>query len=283
MTTTSNQEITQYYDRTEVHYKMHWNLNQSLALHYGYWDASTKSFHEALVNTNKILAQKAQINRTDKVLDAGCGIGGSSIYLAQHYGCHCTGISLSEKQVRTAQTIAQKNDLGHLCQFEQADFTNTPFEAESFDVIWAVESVCHANNKQAFIQEAFRLLKKGGRLIMADFFQTKEQFLPKQQQILNHWAAGWAVPHFVSFEQFQQYLHQTGFTLNSTENATQAIIPSAKRLYYRFFPGIIGAKIYQFLYGATSISVANVWTAYYQYKALQQNLWLYGIVCATKP
>ena len=51
----SNKEIEQYYDLSQTHYKRVWDLNRSRSLHYGYWDSSTKNFHEALLNINKIL------------------------------------------------------------------------------------------------------------------------------------------------------------------------------------------------------------------------------------
>jgi tocopherol O-methyltransferase len=79
----SKKDIERYYDLSEVHYRLHWNLDKSRSLHYGYWDASTKNFHEALLNINKIIAQHAHISKDDVALDAGCGVGGSAIWMAK--------------------------------------------------------------------------------------------------------------------------------------------------------------------------------------------------------
>ncbi|MES3039121.1 MAG: LuxR C-terminal-related transcriptional regulator, partial [Bdellovibrionota bacterium] len=46
----SNKEVARYYDLSEVHYRLFWNLQESKSLHYGYWDSSTKNFHQALLN-----------------------------------------------------------------------------------------------------------------------------------------------------------------------------------------------------------------------------------------
>lgn len=132
----SKKDIERYYDLSEIHYRLHWNLNKSRSLHYGYWDSSTKNFHQALLNINNILSQRAKITKDDVVLDAGCGIGGSSIWLAKKTGCKVTGISLSEKQVNTANALATKEGVEHLAKFEQKDFTVTGFANESFDVVW---------------------------------------------------------------------------------------------------------------------------------------------------
>ena len=147
----SNKDVEQYYDLSQTHYKRVWDLQRSRSLHYGYWDSSTKNFHEALLNINKILAVKAGIKQHHKVLDAGCGIGGSSLWLAKNIGCNVTGISLSAKQVQTANNLALSENLQSFAIFEQQDFTATHYKAESFDIIWAIESVCHASDKSKFI------------------------------------------------------------------------------------------------------------------------------------
>ena len=278
----SNKEIEQYYDLSQTHYKRVWDLNRSRSLHYGYWDSSTKNFHEALLNINKILFAKAQIKKGDNVLDAGCGIGGSSLWLAKNIGCNVTGISLSAKQVETANELAKSENLQSLAIFEQQDFTATKYEAESFDVIWAIESVCHAADKSNFINEAYRLLKKGGRLILADFFK-KENLVGNDASLITKWANGWAIDDFATIEKFAQQLHTAGFINTNIENATTNIIPSAKRLYRAYFPGVIGGILYKLFNPKPTIyGKKNIDTAYLQYKALKKNLWTYNIVLAEK-
>ena len=55
-------------------------LNNSLAIHYGYWDEKVRSFPQSLLRMNEVMMEAARIKSTDKVLDAGCGVGGSSIF-----------------------------------------------------------------------------------------------------------------------------------------------------------------------------------------------------------
>ena len=278
----SNKEIEQYYDLSQTHYKRVWDLNRSRSLHYGYWDSSTKNFHEALLNINKILFAKAQIKKGDNVLDAGCGIGGSSLWIAKNICCNVTGLSLSAKQVETANELAKSENLQSLAIFEQQDFTATKYEAESFDVIWAIESVCHAADKSNFINEAYRLLKKGGRLILADFFK-KENLVGNDASLITKWANGWAIDDFATIEKFAQQLHTAGFINTNIENATTNIIPSAKRLYRAYFPGVIGGILYKLFNPKPTIyGKKNIDTAYLQYKALKKNLWMYNIVLAEK-
>ena len=84
MKTFSNQEVESYYDQTEIHYRQFWKLDKIMSLHYGLWDNTTKNLSQAMLNTNKQLMLRADIQKEHRVLDAGCGVGGSSIYLAKH-------------------------------------------------------------------------------------------------------------------------------------------------------------------------------------------------------
>jgi tocopherol O-methyltransferase len=279
----SKNDISRYYDLSEVHYRLFWGLGKSRSLHYGYWDSSTKNFHEALLNINNILARYVNIGEEDVVLDAGCGVGGSSIWLAKNIGCSVTGISLNEHQVKQANAFAEKEHVQHLVRFEQNDYTNTRYADNSFNVIWAIESVCYIPDKSEFIKEAFRLLKPGGRLIVADFFK-KEGLGGKDAEQIKQWANGWAIEDYATEESFERQLCEAGFSNINFQNANSAIMRSAKQLYKAYFLGIIPAFIYRILNPkATQLAKNNVFTAYLQHKTLKKDLWKYEIVSAKKP
>jgi cyclopropane fatty-acyl-phospholipid synthase-like methyltransferase len=277
----SNNDIERYYDLSEVHYRKFWGLEKSKSLHYGFWDDSTKNFHEALLNINKILSEEVNITADDHVLDAGCGIGGSCLWLAQNVGCKSVGISLSRKQVEQAKELAGTQKLDGLVTFFEKDYTSTGPDS-SFDVVWAIESVCYIPDKSSFTREAYRLLKKGGRLIIADFFKMGN-LQHDESALVKRWANGWAIEDYVTEEDFEQQLKETGFSNIRFRNVTASIMRSARRLYRAYFIGIIPAFLYRITHRrATSLSRNNVDTAYLQYKTLRKGLWKYGIVSAYK-
>ncbi len=278
----TEEAVAQYYDQCEAHYRQHLKLDQCLALHYGYWTPDTTTLEEALRNTNKVLAARARIGKTDCVLDAGCGVGGSSLYLARTVGCRVLGITLSRKQVEMASAHAARLGVSHLARFELRNYCHTGLEPESFDVVWAVESVCQANDKKAFTEEAHRLLRAGGRLVMADYFQARNPATPQEARIVERWLDGWAIPGLARLDDFKDHLRTTGFRTITIDDATQHIRPSAKQLYHRFFMGFPIQKLYEWFASPTEIQKKNVRTAKLQYDALKRGLWTYHVVLAVK-
>lgn len=277
-----SKEIIEYYDTCECDYQTFWDLDRSMAMHAGFWDSQTSSLAEALAKENEILAEYAQIKSHEKILDAGCGVGGSCIFLAKQIGCHVTGITLSAKQVETAKKFAQKHGVSSLTTFETMDFCQTSFPNASFDVVWGIESICHSEDKSLFVKEAYRLLKTNGRLILADGFGIKEIYSKQQSEQMQHWLNGWGVDALETKENFLQLLNHQGFCDAAYRNMTSFVTPSSKRLYWISFPAIVMSKIGEWLGMRTTIQTKNLWAAYYQYLTLKKCLWEYGLVCAHK-
>jgi len=76
-------------------------------MHYGYADEENKSFEKSLFRMNTFLIEQANITKDDYILDAGCGVGGSSIFMSKHTGCRATGITLAPRQVESATKSAK--------------------------------------------------------------------------------------------------------------------------------------------------------------------------------
>ena len=275
-------DVAEYYNTTLNHYERWWNLRNNLSLHYGIWEKETKSFSESLVNTNNVLAELANVNETDYVLDAGCGVGGAAMYLAQTQHARATGITLSQKQADYATTAAQKLGLQDKVAFQVMDYTQTSFKDESFDVIWVCESVSSAQDNTAFIREAYRLLKKGGRLILSDFFLTKENQQDNHRWIPK-WLDTWGINNLTTKEYFVHELETTGFDVKENLDYTSKIRKSAQRLYYASIWGAIPSEVYNLTHSKVSrFAKTHYRSGYYQWRALKAGLWRYGILFATK-
>ncbi|HQV00578.1 MAG TPA: methyltransferase domain-containing protein, partial [Bacteroidia bacterium] len=276
-------EIVNYYDNCQIDYEIVWHLNTHMCMHYGYWDSNTKNLRAALNNMNVQVAKLVNPMPDMHVLDAGCGVGGSSVFLAKNFGCKTTGITLSDKQVQTCFSNAIKCGVAHLSHFEKQNYLNTHFADNTFDVVWAIESVCYAFDKADFIKEAYRILKPGGKLVVADFFNYKVQPNTRQHLLMQKWTSTWAIKQYADVDEFYKKLSNCGFVNCTQKDVTAQVIKSIKRLYYSFFPGLPITYISQWLGFRNRTQTANTWSTYYQYKAYKQNLWRYMFYTGTKP
>ncbi len=277
-----NQGIVTYYHRTNWFYKRFWNLDQSMGMHFGFWNQSTKNLQEAVIHQNEWMANLLNIQREYKILDAGCGVGGSSIYIAKHYGCNVTGITITPKQIISAKEYAKKEGVENKVEFLEMDFTSTTFKDASFDVVWAIESVCHAADKKEFIKEAFRLLKPGGRLIVADYFPTKNEYTNDEYKLVyTDGINGWAVSELCNEKEFAQFSHTIGFKKHQFHNMNKEVEPTANIILNKkqWLPL---AWVYYKLGFITDTEYHNAFGSYNFSKAFKSSLWNYMVFVAEK-
>jgi cyclopropane fatty-acyl-phospholipid synthase-like methyltransferase len=278
----TKRDLADYYNVTQLHYENWWRLKKNYSLHYGIWEPDINNYDESIANTNRIMMELSSITDKDIVLDAGCGVGGAAVYLSSTKNARVTGITLSEKQFDFANRLAIDKNLTDRVSFHVMDYTQTTFADESFDVVWACESMSSAFDKKAFIGEAFRLLKKGGRLIVSDFFLREENQQDKNS-LIKKWIDTWFMNNLVSVDFFTEQLLLQGFSIKQKKNYTTQIYKSAKKLYYAFLLGAIPAKLYNFFNpGVSRYSKNHYKCGYYQYKALKADLWCYNMLLAVK-
>lgn len=278
-----HQRIIQYYKETENAYKDSWALDKSLAIHYGYWDEQVKDFPASLLRMNEVMMEMAEIRATDRVLDAGCGVGGSSIFMASTLGCRVTGISLSQKQIDQARLHAAKRELGSLTDFFEMDYCHTDFPDHHFDVVWGCESICYAPDKAAIIREAYRLLKPGGRLVVADGFVNESS--NNDHPSIRKWLDGWQVNYLETTEGFSHMMEQSGFHNIQLKDITSKTKHSARRLYRFYFLAslyLLWKKI-NFSKPATDMQRKNIAACKYQWLGRRKKLWNYSLISGVKP
>jgi tocopherol O-methyltransferase len=277
------QAVISYYDKAEVSYRDIWDLDRSMALHYGYWDETVRSFPQSLMKMNQVLAHKLRPEPGWRILDAGCGVGGSSIFLAGEYGCCTTGISLSEKQVEAAKRNAIKKGMNDKCSFLVGDYTHTPFAENSFDAIWALESVCHAPDKSLFLEEAFRILKPGGKLILADGFK-RPVLSQNERALLMEWLHSWSIIDLEDIDRMHVLAASSGFAKSESTDLKKHVMPTSLRLYRFGLMARYYGKMKRMLGGSygNEYTIKNAVGAIGQYQALKKNLWSYFLFYAEK-
>lgn len=275
-------DIIAYYDQTRWDYGLLWLNGKNRAVHFGYYDENVRTHNEALINLNRVLARKALIRSGERVLDAGCGQGGSCAWLAETVGAEVIGITPVASQVKQGSAFINKKSLRDKVRIELGDYTHTRFLNESFDVIWACESICHADEKEKFYREAYRLLKPGGRLIIAEYIRAADSYHPDGDRLLKEWLNGWAINSIDSKEQHLRHAEAAGFKQINIEDVTPNTEPSL-RVLYRLSLILRPLEYFLWFLGIRSAAQhGNLVGSIRQYQALQKGYWFYGIISAKK-
>lgn len=276
--------IVSYYEECNNAYRDAWGMDQNMQLNLGIWNKNTKKLSEALVNLNNEMIQVSNLKKDDHVLDAGCGVGGTLIHFAKVIGCSGVGITLTPHQAEKANENAKKEKVEHLVKFEVMDFTNTTFESESFTLITGMESICYAEPKMAFLKEAKRLLKEGGRIAIADNLQGKDELDAKEYKSLYTDAFnGCKVNSLDTEKQYRENLKELQFKNIDCIDETTRIRPSIVRLRKFYYP----AAAYNFAHRMigkrfSKTQEANTKMCYHLLSSLDAGLWKYGLITATK-
>jgi len=203
------EKVREHYDRMSPYYHSLWGEH----IHHGYWIRGDESKETAQVQLIEHLAQAAEIRQGEKILDAGCGFGASSIYLAQKYGAEATGITISQVQVEMANHASAK--AGVNAKFLLMDAEAMTFE-EPFDVVWSVESISHYQDTPKFFRAAAALLKPGGTLAITDWFKKKGLTPREHKKFLGDLEDGMMV-ELQTMEDYAGHMAAAGLEVTRTE------------------------------------------------------------------
>lgn len=275
--------VVRYYDQTWWDYRALWLNRRNPSMHFGYWDETTPDHHASTLRMNAVIAETAGLRSSQRVLDAGCGVGGTSVWLANQRGCRVVGVTLSAEQVQRARRHADAAGVANSCTFLQRDFRDLDLPDASFDVVWAQESVCHTPDKRAFLREAFRVLRPGGRLVCADFFRTEREPSADDARLLTEWLDGWAIPGLARAKAFCEWAGDAGFVDATVRDLTPGVRPSLRRLHRLAVVLQPFAGLLHLLGLRSAVQHGNVRAARRQWQVHERGLWFHGVVTATRP
>ncbi len=164
------------------------------------------------------LSRLARINSGDDLLDAGCGIGGTSRYLAASTGAHVSGVDLTEEYIGVAKMLSERVGLSDRTDFRQGNVLDLPFDAGRFDVVWTEHVQMNISDKAGFYGELYRVLRPGGTLAFHDIFAGPEGGL----HFPVPWAPDSSISHLIPIEELRGVLADAGFSQRHWEDKTAA-------------------------------------------------------------
>lgn len=278
MTSSLSDQIKQFYDASSGLWEQVWGEH----MHHGYYGADGKTRKErrqAQIDLIEELLNWANVTEAQQVLDVGCGIGGSSLYLAEKFGASATGITLSPVQANRATDRARSTNLN--AQFQVADALNMPFADNSFDLVWSLESGEHMPDKVKFLQECHRVLKPGGTFIMATWCHRPIDKVPltvDDQKRLAEIYRVYCLPYVISLPEYEAIAQNVGLQELRTADWSRAVAPFWDVVIdSAFTPSAIFGLLTS---GWTTIQAAlSLGTMQQGYK---RGLIKFGLLCGTK-
>lgn len=165
------------------------------------------------------LLAHAKLPAKPRVLDVGCGVGGTSIFLAREVGARVTGVTISTKQVQMARAAAEAAGVDELVDFHEGDgerLDEMPVLADAagtFDAVWISEALSHFVHKDKFFAHAHTFLKPGGKLVLADWFRADHISKKHETGVIAAIEAGMLLPRLDAMPDYLAGISKAGMRL----------------------------------------------------------------------
>jgi SAM-dependent methyltransferase len=130
--------------------------------------APLDQFHTRGILATTELADAAELAPSTRVLDLGCGIGGSARYLGATFGCNVIGIDLSPGFIDAATYLTERCELSDRVNFQIGDALHLPFDDAAFDTVFLQHVAMNIEDRAALYAEVNRILTPKGRFVIHD-------------------------------------------------------------------------------------------------------------------
>mmetsp|Transcript_1026 Transcript_1026/g.2408 ORF Transcript_1026/g.2408 Transcript_1026/m.2408 type:complete len:400 (+) Transcript_1026:99-1298(+) len=219
-----------------------------------------------------------------KVLDVGCGFGGTSRYLADKLGpkAEVTGITLSPNQVKRGTELAMERNLPN-AKFTVMNALEMDFPDNTFDIVWACESGEHMPDKEAYINEMMRVLKPGGKFVMATWCQRDDRVVPfdkRDKRDLRFLYEEWTHPYFISIEAYKELIDAT--TLMSNVKTADWVTPTIASWRHSIWVGVYDPMGWIFKPTKYVKCARDAYCLERMHRAFKRGLMEYGMFAAVK-
>jgi SAM-dependent methyltransferase len=186
-------------------------------MHFGYYRRGMNPFaREAMLDemNREVLRRLRLDTAAPRILDMGCGLGATLRSIARQLpNAELHGITLVPWQLEQGRLLNRTGPGAGSIALTLGDYERAPYPSHSLDAVYAIESSCYAAdvNKSAFLKEASRLLRPGGRIVVADGFLGPGKMHGPQRRIFHTLLDCWAIDTLGEIDAFTGELARLGF------------------------------------------------------------------------
>ena len=182
-----------------------WELVMGEEIHVGGWKSS------------KELADKTGMRKGMKVLDLCSALGAGLRFLVRNYDVKGYGLDGTKHMIDEARKRAKESGLSSKIKMKIGDVTDIPWPDETFDIVWGEDAWCYVVDKEKLVEEAFRVLKPGGKIAFTDWIEAESKLTDKEAERINSFMK---FPYMESPAGYGKILKDAGFSLESSEDLT---------------------------------------------------------------
>ncbi len=227
--------IIDFYNEATEDYEF-WS--KDFNMHFGYFSPLISNLfkRDSMLNEmNRQVLNRLELKGKKSLLaDLGCGMGGTMRYALKRYkNLAALGVTLSDFQLKEGnKLLANKNGT-----ILKENFNNTSLPSNAFDGAIAIESFCHSGHSPTSFKEAYRILKKRSKLVIADAFLKKK---PERlcyggalsyKKLCNHWN----LEKLGDVKTVVQQLNEQGFSKVEIEDVSFKVAPSVLHVPFAIF------------------------------------------------
>jgi tocopherol O-methyltransferase len=282
MTNSLNQRIAEFYDASTQLWEDIWGEH----LHHGYYGRKGNYIinrRQAQIDLITELLIWANVQQAQNILDVGCGIGGSTLYLAQKFNAQAEGVTLSPLQQQRAIEKATMANLDQNVKFKVANALELPYNDDSFDLVWSLESGEHMPDKKQFLQECYRVLQPGGKLVLATWCHRSTDSLAgdlttTEQNLLDQLYQLYHLPYVISLSEYQAIAQDSGFQDVRVEDWSISVAP----FWYEVVASMLEPQAILGLLRSQSVTLQGALAVGLMIRGYQMGLIRFGLLTARK-
>jgi tocopherol O-methyltransferase len=274
-----NERIRKFYDRSTPVWLDTWGEHMHHGF-YGHDGLERKDHRQAQLDLVEELLRWGGVTKAQRILDAGCGVGGSARYLSRRFGATVLGLTLSPVQAVQAEAFTDRAGLAGTVRFQVRDMMQLRPEDGPFELIWSMESAEHVADKPRLFEIFHDLLAPGGRLLMATWCHRAEPpaLLKPELKLLEKIYGYYHLPPMVSPPSLSHYARNAGFTDIETADWSRGVAP--------FWPAVIRSALrWQSLGGllrAGLPTIRGAWAMRYMTQGYRSGLIEFAVLQARK-